>query len=125
MSTALNDVKNQALLGASVYPASVNDTTNGSSVDMINADGQCFAVQVIGAVTGTSPSLTGKIQESDDNSTWSDVSGATFNAVTASSNVQTIVFDRTKRYLRHHRTVSGTTPAFLLGVLLGEQKKTV
>lgn len=125
MSTALNDVKNQALLGASVYPASVNDTTNGSSVDMINADGRCFAIQVIGAVTGTSPSLTGKIQESDDNSTWSDVSGATFAAVTASSNLQTIVFDRTKRYLRHHRTVSGTTPAFLLGVLIGEQKKTI
>jgi hypothetical protein len=125
MSTALNDVKNQALLGASAYPASVNDTNNGSSVDMINADGRCFAIQVIGAVTGTSPSLTGKIQESDDNSTWSDVSGATFTAVTASSNLQTIVFDRTKRYLRHFRTVSGTTPAFLLGVLIGEQKKTV
>jgi hypothetical protein len=125
MSTALNDVKNQALLGASVYPASVNDTNNGSSVDMINADGRCFAIQVIGAVTGTSPSLTGKIQESDDNSTWTDVTGATFTAVTASSNLQTIVFDRTKRYLRHFRTVSGTTPAFLLGVLLGEQKKTV
>jgi hypothetical protein len=125
VSTALNDVKNQALLGASVYPASVNDTNNGSSVDMINADGRCFAIQVIGAVTGTSPSLTGKIQESDDNSTWSDVSGATFTAVTASSNVQTIVFDRTKRYLRHYRTVSGTTPAFLLGVLIGEQKKSV
>lgn len=125
MSTALNDLKNQALLGASVYPSSVNDTTNGSTIDMINADGRCFAMQVIGAVSGTTPSLTGKIQESDDNSTWSDVSGATFTAVTASSNIQTIVFDRTKRYLRHHRTVSGTTPAFLLGVLIGEQKKTV
>ena len=125
MSTALNDVKNQALLGASVYPASVNDTTGGTGIDMLEADGRCFATQVIGAVSGTTPSLTGKIQESDDNSTWSDVSGATFTAVTASSNLQTIVFDRTKRYLRHHRTVSGTTPAFLLGVLIGEQKKTV
>lgn len=125
MSTALNDVKNQALLGASVYPASVNDTTNGTAIDMIDADGRCFAIQVIGAVGGTTPSLTGKIQESSDNSTWTDVSGVMFTAVTASSNVQTIVFDRTKRYLRHHRTVSGTTPTFLLGVLIGEQKKTV
>jgi hypothetical protein len=125
MSTALNDLKNQALLGASVYPASVNDTNNGSSIDMIDADGRCFAIQVIGAVGGTSPSLAGKIQESSDNSTWSDVTGATFTAVTASNNVQTIVFDRTKRYLRHFRTVSGTSPTFLLGVLIGEQKKTV
>jgi hypothetical protein len=125
MSTALNDVKNQALLGASVYPATVNDTNNGSAIDLLEADGRCFAVQVIGTVGGTGPSLAGKIQESSDNSTWTDVSGATFTAVTASSNVQTIVFDRTKRYLRHHRTVSGTSPQFALSVLIGEQKKTV
>jgi hypothetical protein len=53
------------------------------------------------------------------------VIGAGFAAVTAASNVQTIVFDRTKRYLRHARTVGGTTPTFALGVLIGEQKKTV
>ena len=110
MSTALNDVKNQALIGVSVYPASVNDTNGGLSVDMIDADGRCFAVQSIGAVGGTSPSQTGKIQESSDNSTWTDVTGATFAAVTASNSLQTIVFDRTKRYLRHFRTTTGTTP---------------
>jgi hypothetical protein len=125
MSTALNDVKNQALLGASVFPATVNDTNNGSSIDMIEADGRCFAVQVIGTVGGSSPSLTGKIQESSDNSSWTDVATASFTAVTASSNVQTIVFDRTKRYLRHHRTVAGTTPQFALSVLIGEQRKSV
>lgn len=61
MSTALNDVKNQALLGASVYPGTLNDTNFGSAVDMIDADGRCFAVQAIGTVTGTTPSLAGKI----------------------------------------------------------------
>ena len=101
MSTALHDLKNQALIGASVYPATVNDTINGSAIDMIDADGRCFAIQVIGTVGGTSPSLAGKIQESSDNSTWTDVTGATFTAVTASNNVQTITFDRTKRYVRH------------------------
>jgi hypothetical protein len=125
MSTALNDVKNQALFGASVFPATVNDTNNGASIDMVEADGRCFAIQAIGTVSGTSPSLTGKIQESSDNSTWTDVAGATFTAVTASSNLQTITFDRTKRYLRHARTVAGTSPSFALGVLVGEQKKTV
>ena len=125
MSTALNDVKNQALIGVSVYPASVNDTNGGLSVDMIDADGRCFVVQSIGAVGGTSPSPTGKIQESSDNSTWTDIPGAVFAAVTASNNLQTIVFDRTKRYLRHFRTTTGTTPSFILSVLIGEQKKTV
>jgi hypothetical protein len=125
MSTAINDLKNQALIGASVYPATINDTNNGASIDMIDADGRCFATQVIGTVGGTSPSLTCKIQESSDNSTWTDVTGATFTAVTASNNLQTIVFDRTKRYLRHSRTIAGTSPTFALAVLIGEQKKTL
>jgi hypothetical protein len=125
MSTKLNDLANNAQLGASVYPATVNDTNTGSAVDLVDADGPCFAVQVIGAVGGTTPSLTGKIQESSDNSTWTDVSGATFTAVTASNNVQTITFERTKRYVRHARTVSGTGPTFALGALIGEQKKSV
>ena len=125
MSTKLSDVANQALLGVSVYPATVNDTTGGTAIDMLDADGPCFATQLIGTVGGTSPSLTGKIQESSDNSAWTDVSGATFTAVTTSSNVQTITFERTKRYVRHHRTVSGTSPTVPLAVVIGEQKKTV
>jgi hypothetical protein len=125
MSTALNDLKNQALIGVSVYPSTVNDTNNGLSVDMIDGDGRCFVVQSIGAVSGTSPSQTGKIQESSDNSTWTDVPGAAFAAVTASNNLQTIVFDRTKRFLRHFRTTTGTSPSFLLSVVIGEQKKTI
>src|SRR5262245_4822583 len=119
MSTKLHDVQNQAQLGVSVYPASVTSTAGGSSVDLINADGRCFAIQVIGAVGGSSPSLAGKIEESDDDSTWSDVSGATFTAVTSSNNVQVISFERTKRYVRHHRTVSGSSPTFLLGAVIG------
>jgi len=125
MSTAINDLKNQGLIGVSVYPATINDTNNGSSIDMIDADGRCFAIQAIGTVGGTSPSLTCKIQESSDNSTWTDVTGATFTAVTASNNLQTTVFDRTKRYLRHSRTISGTSPTFALAALIGEQKKTL
>jgi hypothetical protein len=125
MSTALNDLKNQSLTGVSVYPSTVNDTNSGASIDMIDADGRCFAIQAIGAVGGTSPSQTGKIQESADNSTWTDVAGATFATVTAANNLQTIVFDRTKRYLRHFRTTTGTGPSFALAVLIGEQKKTV
>ena len=125
MSTKLHDVQNQTQLGASVNPASVNDTNNGSTVDLVNADGRCFAIQHIGAVGGTSPSLTGKIQESDDDSTWTDVSGATFTAVTASNSLQVVSFDRAKRYVRHHRTASGTSPTFILGAVIGEQKKSV
>jgi hypothetical protein len=125
MSTKLADVQNEALLGASVYPATVNDTNNGLSIDLLDADGPCFAVQVIGTVGGGTPSLTGKIQESADNSVWTDVPGTTFTAVTTSNNVQSITFERTKRYLRHFRTVSGSSPTIPLTVVIGEQKKSI
>ena len=125
MSTKLQDFPNQALLGASPYPASVSDTNNGDTVDLIDADAPCFAIQIIGAVTGTTPSLTGKIQESSDATTWTDIPNATFATVAANNSVQVIAFQRTKRYVRHFRTVAGTTPAFVLAVLLGEQKKQV
>ena len=125
MSTTLHDVKNQAQLGASFFPITLEAAETGISVDLLNADGPCFAIQAIGTVGGTTPSLTGKIQESSDGSTWTDISGAVFTAVTASENVQVLNFQRTKRYARHVATISGTTPSFITSVLIGEQKKSV
>lgn len=125
MSTQLHDLKNQAILGASVAPVAATSTDSGSAVDLVNGDGRCFAIQSIGAVSGSSPSLTGKIQESDDGVTFTDISGATFAAVTLSNNLQVITFDRTKRYVRHYRTISGSSPSFVIGAVIGQQKKTV
>lgn len=125
MSTLLTDVKNAALLGVSNYPSTVNDTTGGTTIDAIDADGRCFAIQAIGTVGGTSPTLAGKIQESSDGTTWTDVPGTTFTTVTAGNSQQIVTFDRTKRYLRHHRTITGTSPTFVLYALIGEQKKTI
>jgi hypothetical protein len=123
MSTHIADFKNAVLLLASVYPSEVDDSGTGATVDMVEADGRCFAIQSIGAVGGTTPSLTGKIQESVDGTTWTDVSNANFTPVTAGNNQQILVFERTKRYLRHTRTVAGTGPTFVLTALLGEVKK--
>jgi hypothetical protein len=108
---------------ASVVPSTITATGNGSACDFLHDDGACFAIQSIGSASGTTPSLTGKIQESSDNSTWTDVTGATFTAVTAANNLQKITFLRTKRYLRHSYTVSGTSPVMITCVLLGQQKK--
>jgi hypothetical protein len=123
MATKIEDFKNQVLLQTSLFPATITATGDGTSVDMIDADGRCFAVQTVGSVSGTSPSMSGKIQESSDGSTWVDIANATFTAVTAASNVQSIVFDRTRRFLRHTRTVSGTSPVLIMCVQIGEQKK--
>jgi hypothetical protein len=123
MSTLLHDLPSQSVIGASSYPATVSTSDVGASVDLIEADGRCFAIQVIGAVSGTSPTLAGKIQESADNSTFTDIAGATFSTVSASSNLQVISFERTKRYVRYSRAVAGTSPSFAISVVIGEQKK--
>ena len=110
MSTKLHDLARQAILNTGLTPRTVTASVNGSTVDLLAGDGRCFAVQQVGTVSGTSPTLAGKIQESSDNSTWSDVTNATFSAVTASNNVQTISFERTKRYLRHSRKKGRSKP---------------
>src|SRR4051794_5283339 len=125
MSTLLHDLPNNALIGIPTSPRTATSTVTGTTVDAITADGRCTALQLVGTVSGTTPSLAGKIQESSDNSTWTDVSGATFTAVTVSENTQAISFDRTKRYLRYVGTITGTTPSFTMTALILEQKKQV
>jgi hypothetical protein len=125
MSTKLQDLPHQAVLGG-VTPRTATTTVTGSAVDLLTADGRCFAVQQVGTVTGTSPALAGKIQESADGSTnWNDISGATFTSVSTTDNVQAISFDRTLRYVRYVGTITGTSPSFPVAVLIGEQKKQV
>src|SRR5262245_24871764 len=126
MSTKLHDLANQAALKNGASPQTATATVTGTGVDMIDADHRCFAVQQVGTVSGTAPTLDGKIQESDTiGSGYTDISGATFSQVTASTNLQVISFERTKRYLRYVGTIAGTSPSFALAALLGEQKKQV
>jgi hypothetical protein len=126
MSTALHDLPHNAALGQSLSPRTMTGSVNGSAIDLLTGDGRCFAVQMVGTVSGTSPALAGKIQESADGSSgWADISGATFTSVTGSDNVQAISFDRTQRYVRYVGTVTGTSPSIPAAALIGEQKKEV
>jgi hypothetical protein len=125
MSTKLHDFPNNAILGAGVTPRTASATVTGSAADFVSGEGRCTAIQLAGTLTGTSPSLAGKIQESSDQAAWTDVTGATFAAVVTNDNVQAISFDRTKRYLRYVGTITGTSPSIPLAVVITEQKKQV
>lgn len=113
---------NQYVIGepqVAVYPAEVDDTEVGTTLDFDAYESMQFAaIQIIGAVGGTTPSLTGNIQESTEGTSWTDVTGATFTSVISSNNVQTLTGTRTKRYLRHARTVTGTSPSFRLSAYI-------
>lgn len=67
------------------------------------------------AASGTTPSLTVKVQHSADNSTWADL--ATFTAATAVTAEQKVSTSATvNRYTRVLYTISGTGPSFTFTV---------
>lgn len=125
MSTKIQNIANEMILGVGLAPQTITANANGASGDLLDGDGSCFAIQQVGTVSGTSPTLAGKIQESSDGSTWSDISGATFTTVTASGNYQCINFERSKRFVRYVGTVGGTSPSFAAAVVISEQKKQI
>ena len=114
-----------SLLGADSRTA----TANGSSFDLQgsnDAEGEAIVILDSEAGSGTSPTLDVKLQESSDDSTWSDISGATFTQVTdggAGFEKISINTNDTERYLRAVATLGGTSPVFVFGVSLVYSKK--
>lgn len=102
-------------------------TANGTGLDMTTTvtgqhkpfitEKEYKAIVSAGAVSGTTPTLDLKIQESDDNSVWADISGATFTQLTAVGREE-IHFKSIKRYIRAVATIAGTTPSFTFSVIL-------
>lgn len=101
------------------------ETTSGQSASVDNAAASTNGGAInlmVGAVTGTTPSLTAKVQHSTDNSTWVDL--ATFTAVTTSRQYQRVVIPAgttVNRYTRAFWTISGTTPSIPFHVDVARQ----
>jgi hypothetical protein len=108
-----------------VAPAAATSTITSSGVDMLAYEGTAVVVIDVGAVSGTTPTLDSKIQDSADNSTgWADVAGATAAQRTATgTDTILIATGEVKRYVRYVGTIAGTTPSFLTGVTIGGFKK--
>jgi hypothetical protein len=125
MSTHIHDLPAAAIVADGLPPSTLTADTDGPTVDLIAGDGTCFAIQQVGAVSGTDPSLAGRIEQSADGANWSAVAGAAFAPVTESDSLQVIRFSRTARYVRWAADVTGTSPSFTLGVIIGQQRKTL
>lgn len=125
MSTALHDLASAAFVASGLNPDTQTTSPTGGAIDMISADGPCFAVQHVGAFSADT-TLAGRIEQSaTGTSGWTTIAGATFADVTAANNLQAIRFMRTQRFIRYAATLSGTTPSIKVSALLGEQKKTL
>jgi hypothetical protein len=79
----------------------ITATGNQTGVDLLDYDGD---IQVIlsGTAAGAGADLTFRIEESDDNSTFTAVTGGTFTAIgnAAYKEVKTLNRDELKRYVR-------------------------
>lgn len=114
------DLKNNADFVQSLAPAARTSAGNGTGVDTANYNG-VVAVFECGALTdGTH---TPVMQESDDNSAWSDVAAGSLIgtlAVMTANTVQKVGYLGIKRYVRCKYTVTGaTTGAVTSGLIVG------
>lgn len=107
---------------AVLAPARKTASENGSAIDLQQYVGDYKVVLSTSAGGGTSPTLDVKLQDSDDASTFADISGAAFTQVTsAAASTQSVDLnaDAVKRYIRAVTTITGTSPTFdmaLVGV---------
>jgi len=104
-------------------------TVTGSWIDVRQYEGDLVILQEVGTVSGTSPTLDGKIQDATDGSGTgaADVSGATFTQVTASNSKQkiTIPAGSVRGWICYVGTIAGTTPSFMVGATGLSRSKTV
>lgn len=102
------DLKNTLALAISLACAARTTSANGTGVDL---SGYNSALVVLNPGTVTDGTHTPKVQESDDNSTFTDVASTDLIgslSALASNTIQTVGYIGTKRYIRPVITVTGS-----------------
>jgi hypothetical protein len=105
----MRDIESKIDVNNSLAPAARTATANGTGIDLLGYNSAAVAF-VVGTITdGTH---TPKLQESDDDSTYTDVASGDQSgtlAALASDTNQKVGYKGTKRYIRAVSTVSGAT----------------
>lgn len=115
-------VKVVEMLAPAVRTASANGT--GVDTQTIDHGKDAMVVLHVGTVTGTTPTLDVKIQDSADNSSWADVSGAAFaQKAAAGLSRMNVSLKSTRRYLRAVATIAGTSPSFPCSVVIALESR--
>lgn len=122
------DGQAQMTTAKSIAAGAYTSTTNGSSVDTSGYDS---ATAVVVQGTWTDGTHTPKLQDSPDNSAWTDVAASAligaFTAITSAGTMvsQKVGYVGVNRYLRVVLTCSGTTTGATLAIpiILGRAKK--
>ena len=103
------DLESKLDVSQSLAPAAVTSTATGSSVDLLRYGS---AMVVINPGTRTDGTHTPKVQDSPDDSVWTDLASSKINgtlAAIASTTVQKVGIRTSDRYIRVVVTVAGAT----------------
>lgn len=112
---------------ASIVPAVYTTTQNGASADLRSYNSNAIVV-VTGVYGGTAPAAKVKVQESVDNSVWTDVADSDLEGITgnasgvtiSASSLLTVGYIGSRRYIRVIlSSVTGTTPSIPASVVIG------
>src|SRR5262249_46583473 len=103
------------------HAAAQTASFNSVSVDLQKFRRALFIID-IGAAPGAAQTFDAKLQESTDNSTFSDLSGSNVSIAQITSANHTVTLEvragqLTKRYARIAVTIGGTTPSFTCCVI--------
>lgn len=111
----MRDLKSNIDLAQSLAPQARTSSANGTGIDL---QGYNSAIVVFNPGTITDGTHTPKVQESDDNSTYTDVAAAdllgSFSDL-ASNTIQRVGYRGYKRYIRAVITVAGATTGGVYG----------
>lgn len=122
----MRDLYNNIGLAQSIAPAVLTATTNGAGVDLLGFNSAALVINT-GALVGSAVFVP-KLQESDDNTTFTDVAAGdlhgAFPAALAAASVTKVGYRGTKRYVRPVLTLSsGTSLAASATVVKGDAAK--
>jgi len=125
----IHNLGTKTTLGSLLPTLSRTANANGTGFDLQgsnDAEGDAVVILDCGAATaGTNPTNV-KLQDSADNTTFTDITGATFTQVTSTASQQKLSFNANdvNRYVRAVATIGGTSsPAFTASVTLLFSKK--
>lgn len=127
------DLVNQYSISQARNPAALTSTTQTSGIDLRDCGPTVTVLIHVGAVTGTSPTLTVAAQSSINNNTanaeaaadaYADITGASVALTDSDANsLVTLTFhNRNERYVRLNLTVGGTSPSFTFGATVISKK---
>ena len=116
----MRDLMGEVKVSSLFSPQARTASEDGSAIDTYGSayggPRELVCYMDVGVASGTGPTLNVKLQDSVDNSTFTDIAGAAFAQKTAPGTEELRVTGF-RRYLKATATVGGTSPSFTFGVV--------